>query len=441
MPQFAAVEELTNTDGFTIAAGTEFAPREVKLEDLTEADYADYVVVKTAQLIIDGGLFAVKGDKRVRLYNTLGVKNIKVPATIEGKRFDVTCIFGTNVLNSEVIDECYLLKSPEEVEWTPVIESLTLTEKQEIVKGTTVKLVATILPEGAAGTLTWESDNEEVATVDAEGNVKGVSCGTATITVTAEGGISAKCNVIVTAVEALPAIGGALELNDGDIVAVELTEANVLYVHNENIYVRDHHSAAVFAVPGLAAERTNLLSGKVYLQLSHVNRMPVFTPVEGWTSASDFIVSEGDEVAPRRITVADLSPKYYADYVCLTATTLEGTDDVYAVGDEARTRVFNYFGIEGITLPENLDLFVFNVTGIFGTDVLGEDVVDELYLLESPEKTYDLNRDGKISTADIQVIINEMKKAEADQDMKYDLNMDGKVSTADIQIIINEMKK
>ena len=441
MPKLKAVAELTTTDGLTIASGTEFAPREVKLEDLTEADYADYVVVKTVELIRDGGVFAVAGDKRARLFSTFKITGLKVPSDIAGKRFDVTCIFGTNVLNSEVIDECYLLKSPEEVEWTPVIESLTLTEKQEIVKGSTVKLVATILPEGAAGTLTWESDNEEVATVDAEGNVKGVSCGTATITVTAEGGVSAKCNVIVTAVETQPAIGGALELNDGDIVAVSLTEANVLYVHGENIYVRDHANAAVFNVPGLTAERTNLLSGKVYLQLSHVNRMPVFTPVEGWTAASDFIVSEGEEVEPRRISIDGLTPNYYADYVCVTATPLEGTDDVYAVGTDARTRLFNYFGIEGITLPENLDLFVFNVTGIFGTDILGEDVIDELYLLESPEKTYDLNHDGKISTADIQVLINEMKKAQEDQDMKYDLNMDGKVSTADIQIIINEMKK
>ncbi len=54
---------------------------------------------------------------------------------------------------------------------------------------------------------------------------------------------------------------------------------------------------------------------------------------------------------------------------------------------------------------------------------------------------YDLNHDGKISTADIQVLINEMKKEESEQNMKYDLNGDGKISTADIQVIINEMKK
>ncbi|MBR1519418.1 MAG: BspA family leucine-rich repeat surface protein [Prevotella sp.] len=55
--------------------------------------------------------------------------------------------------------------------------------------------------------------------------------------------------------------------------------------------------------------------------------------------------------------------------------------------------------------------------------------------------SYDLNNDGKVSTADIQVIINEMKKPQASQNMDYDLNNDGKISTADIQVIINEMKK
>ena len=55
--------------------------------------------------------------------------------------------------------------------------------------------------------------------------------------------------------------------------------------------------------------------------------------------------------------------------------------------------------------------------------------------------SYDLNNDGKVSTADIQVIINEMKKPVAQQNMEYDLNNDGKISTADIQVIINEMKK
>ena len=73
-------------------------------------------------------------------------------------------------------------------------------------------------------------------------------------------------------------------------------------------------------------------------------------------------------------------------------------------------------------------------------DASGNPIAGEWVLIEK-ELSYDLNGDGKISTADIQVIINEMKKPQASQNMKYDLNGDGKISTADIQVIINEMKK
>ena len=60
---------------------------------------------------------------------------------------------------------------------------------------------------------------------------------------------------------------------------------------------------------------------------------------------------------------------------------------------------------------------------------------------EFTSNPYDLNDDTKISTADIQVIINDMKKPQSVQDLDHDLNGDGKISTADIQVIINEMKK
>ena len=76
---------------------------------------------------------------------------------------------------------------------------------------------------------------------------------------------------------------------------------------------------------------------------------------------------------------------------------------------------------ENGTLPYSLDSFIFSESSL------------------APD--YDLNGDGKVSTADIQVIINEMKKPADEQNMKYDLNGDGKISTADIQVIINEMKK
>ena len=68
-------------------------------------------------------------------------------------------------------------------------------------------------------------------------------------------------------------------------------------------------------------------------------------------------------------------------------------------------------------------------------------VAGEWVVFKKAGTSYDLNGDGKVSTADIQVIINEMKKPQTSQNMSYDLNNDGKISTADIQVIINELKK
>ena len=61
----------------------------------------------------------------------------------------------------------------------------------------TETLVATIVPAGSTDTLSWESDNEAVATVDANGVVSAVGLGVAMITAKA-GDASAVCRVNVT---------------------------------------------------------------------------------------------------------------------------------------------------------------------------------------------------------------------------------------------------
>jgi len=61
----------------------------------------------------------------------------------------------------------------------------------------TAKLTATVTPDNATNkAVTWKSDNEKVATVDADGNVKAVGRGTAKITATTEDGQhTATCEV------------------------------------------------------------------------------------------------------------------------------------------------------------------------------------------------------------------------------------------------------
>ena len=73
-------------------------------------------------------------------------------------------------------------------------------------KRTTLQLVATVLPEFCRNnTLTWTSDNEEVATIDENGLVTAVGEGTATITATANdgSGVAASCVVTVTFIDGI----------------------------------------------------------------------------------------------------------------------------------------------------------------------------------------------------------------------------------------------
>ena len=69
-----------------------------------------------------------------------------------------------------------------------------------IVEGSTYKLTATVLPENTTDSknVSWSSNNEAVATVDANGNVTAKSAGTAVITATSTNGKSAGCTVTVS---------------------------------------------------------------------------------------------------------------------------------------------------------------------------------------------------------------------------------------------------
>lgn len=63
--------------------------------------------------------------------------------------------------------------------------------------GHQLKLEATIEPNPTSSTLTWNSSNPEVATVDQEGNVTGKAAGEVTITAQTDNGLQASCEVTV----------------------------------------------------------------------------------------------------------------------------------------------------------------------------------------------------------------------------------------------------
>ena len=117
------------------------------------------------------------------------------------------------------------------VEEIPVTISLNKTLMSALPVGSQQQLEAVVKPDGADVTVVWESDNEAVASVDADGIVSGVSIGTAFITASA-GDASAECKVTVVAVKptAISLIPTKLHLKPGDTqeLAVAFTPAEAV---------------------------------------------------------------------------------------------------------------------------------------------------------------------------------------------------------------------
>ena len=96
----------------------------------------------------------------------------------------------------------------------------------EIEEGMTGQLVASILPAGASGVVTWESSDPTVATVSNNGVVLGVAAGTATITVKV-GTFSATCAVTVKASTVVTNLERASSIAVGDKIVLACDNGTV----------------------------------------------------------------------------------------------------------------------------------------------------------------------------------------------------------------------
>ena len=116
MPVFTSVDDMTNDYGYTLTNGNKVDARAVELKDIADSDYADLITLKAASLTIDGGAWAIDENHKIRVYNAFGIKNVKTPSNFDGKYFDITGIYHTNVLNGEVISELAFVSN------TPFVE-------------------------------------------------------------------------------------------------------------------------------------------------------------------------------------------------------------------------------------------------------------------------------------------------------------------------------
>jgi len=254
--------------------------------------------------------------------------------------------------------------------------------------GLSQQLTAIISPNYAETTISWESKDTKIATVDENGMVKGVAAGTCTITATSANGKAGTC--MVTVKEMMPySIAEFKQKEMGSVQILKLTNAEVLGAYQKTAYIRDASGCITLANMDLGLKQNDIVNGSLMAKVNQSNNMWQAVGTE-LTNSGGLTITAGSEPTPREVSISDLTEADYGDYVVVKAGKLKSDGGVWVV-DENNTkmaRLYNRLQISGITL-KNYDGNYYDIPAIYGTDVLNNKVINELYMLKSPTKVED----------------------------------------------------
>lgn len=154
--------------------------------------YIKYTTDSGEEKVLDGKTFTIGGSDRVEQTLDFAVEGVADTTEVH---FMVRNATSAQTQPDPVIAGLAIEKEVPRVD----VESVTLSKASLSLKvGESDTLTAEVAPENATDrTVTWSSDNTEVATVDSNGKVMAAKAGTAIITATADGK-SAACTVTVT---------------------------------------------------------------------------------------------------------------------------------------------------------------------------------------------------------------------------------------------------
>ncbi len=209
---------------------------------------------------------------------------------------------GTVTITVKTVDGAYKAKCVVSVE--KMAEKLTL-NKNSVTRnaGKSYTLKATLSPSDATNTtLTWKSSDKTVATVSADGVVKLIKAGTATITAVTSNGLKASCKFTVTQ----PAEG----------INVSKTEASV--------YAGDTLTLKATVLP-TDADNKNVTWSSSNTSVVKVSSKGVVTAVKAGTAVITAITEDGGYTAKCTVTVKQH----------VTAIKLNKTSVSLVVGGEA----------------------------------------------------------------------------------------------------------
>ncbi|MBQ9202787.1 MAG: M6 family metalloprotease domain-containing protein [Prevotella sp.] len=123
VPQALGLGSQTDGSALTIEAGSGAEPREVRIDELTEADYSDLIVIKGVQVKRESSTYWAYGDENeVRVYTgNFGISSgLSSSMATSDRYYDITGIYGGNTIRSALLRETFVnevnvLKAVEEV--------------------------------------------------------------------------------------------------------------------------------------------------------------------------------------------------------------------------------------------------------------------------------------------------------------------------------------
>ncbi|MBR1932561.1 MAG: M6 family metalloprotease domain-containing protein [Prevotella sp.] len=270
-----------------------------------------------------------------------------------------------------------------------VLKSIAFTDPAITVwLGTRRQLQPVRNPDYAPYTLSWHTDNPDVAIVGQDGYVTAVAEGTANITVTANDTLTATCTVSVVQAEQAGNISELRQLAVGTERLLKLENAVVNYAYKGTVYVSDASGNITFTNMGSTLAAGDVISGSIFVRYNEDKLMPVAEATER-TDYKALTIESGDRPAPADAYLRSLTAADYASYVTLRGVTLtiepvDGNKNATVARDGDQMALLrNRFGLSTIKMPASTSGKLFDVTGIYGTEQMGTTVYNALYMLSS----------------------------------------------------------
>ena len=271
------------------------------------------------------------------------------------------------------------------------LAGLTLEEEVSVGVDMAVQLVETPTPAYAQYTLTWNSSDKTIATVDQNGLVRGVKAGTCYITAKSDNNCEATCKVTVVNMPSYN-ISEFKQLENGEKALLKLEDAQVLFTYTknkqQNTYLRDQSGTILVSKVTMDVKNNDIINGKLYLKNSVNNEVPQFVGIDGETNTSGLDITAGNEAQPREVAFDELSADDYNDLVVVKGVKIKRETGYWAYSDENKARIWaGNFGIStGLKSSTKLDGKLFTVTGIYSTNVLNNNLIKELNVTKAVEE-------------------------------------------------------